>query len=201
MATVTPTLDGDVLQVLATHDVSFTAGQVRRVLNNFSEEGIRKVLARLQAQGVVLVERVGNVSAYRLNSAHLAAPPIIALAGLFSTFLKKLEETLETWEPQPKYAAVFGSAVRGTMSTDSDIDLLLVGQRMSPEWESLVHQLAARVTSWTGNDARIVEYSVEELGSARSEPVLQDVLAHGLTVAGSRSWLLKQLQPAAARTK
>ena len=42
LATVTPTLDGDVLQVLATHDVSFTAGQVRRVLNNFSEEGIRK---------------------------------------------------------------------------------------------------------------------------------------------------------------
>jgi hypothetical protein len=42
-ATVTPTLDGDVLTVLATHDATFTTGQIQRILNGFSEEGIRKV--------------------------------------------------------------------------------------------------------------------------------------------------------------
>lgn len=67
-ATVTPTLDGDALVVLATHEVAVTTGQIRRVLNGFSEEGIRKVLSRLVAQGVVVAERMGHAYAYRLNT-------------------------------------------------------------------------------------------------------------------------------------
>ena len=62
-ATVTPTLDGDVLAVLAAHDATFTTGQIHRVLNSFSEEGIRRVLSRLVLQGVVLAERVGRTYA------------------------------------------------------------------------------------------------------------------------------------------
>jgi predicted nucleotidyltransferase len=196
-ATVTPTLDGDVLAVLATHDVTFTTGQVHRVLNRYSEEGIRKVLARLVQQGVVRAERVGHAYAYRLNNAHLAAEPIVALAKLFSKFLSQLEEKLSGWDHRPAYAAVFGSAVRGTMTADSDGDLFLVRENDTPatEWEIQVNELAAAVTAWTGNDARVVEYTVAELRAARTEPMVQDVLEHGLTVAGSRSWLLKQLRP------
>ncbi len=82
---------------------------------------------------------------------------------------------------------MFGSAVRGTMSTDSDVDLLLVREHESRDWEVRVDQLAAAITSWTGNDARIVEFSVPELRAAGSEPMLQEILVHGLTVAGSRS--------------
>ena len=73
LATVTPTLDGDVLAVLAQHEVSFTTGQLRRVLSRYSQEGIRKVLIRLTRQGVVSAERVGNSYSYRLNAEHLAA--------------------------------------------------------------------------------------------------------------------------------
>jgi predicted nucleotidyltransferase len=200
-ATVTPTLDGDVLAVLAAHDVTFTTGQIHRVLNSFSEEGIRKVLARLVSQGVVLSERIGHTYAYRLNTAHLAAKPIVELAKLFDTFLKRLEEELHGWQYSPVYAAVFGSAVRGTMTPDSDIDLLLVSATGTPEavWAQQVNELASAVTAWTGNDARVVEYAQIELKSARTEPMVQDVLEHGLTVAGSRAWLLKQVKPVRAR--
>lgn len=196
-ATVTPTLDGDVLAVLATHDATFTTGQIHRVLNKFSEEGIRKVLSRLVLQGVVLAERVGHTYAYRLNTAHLAAEPIVALAKLFNKFLTRLEEQLSGWDHRPAYAAVFGSAVRGTMTADSDVDLFLVRQNDTPltEWEIQINELAAAVTAWTGNDARAVEYTVAELRSGRTEPMVQEVLEHGLTVAGSRAWLLKQLRP------
>lgn len=196
-ATVTPTLDGDVLAVLATHDATFTTGQIHRVLNKFSEEGIRKVLSRLVLQGVVLAERVGHTYSYRLNTAHLAAEPIVALAKLFNKFLTRLEEQLSGWDHRPAYAAVFGSAVRGTMTADSDVDLFLVRQNDTPltEWEIQINELAAAVTAWTGNDARAVEYTVAELRSGRTEPMVQEVLEHGLTVAGSRAWLLKQLRP------
>jgi predicted transcriptional regulator len=196
-ATVTPTLDGDVLAVLAAHDATFTTGQIHRVLNSFSEEGIRRVLSRLVLQGVVLAERVGRTYAYRLNTTHLAAEPIVALAKLFDKFLTRLEGQLSRWDHRPAYAAVFGSAVRGTMTADSDVDLFLVRENDTPvaEWEVQVDELAAAATAWTGNDARVVEYTVAELRAARTEPMVQEVVEHGLTVAGSRAWLLKQLRP------
>ena len=200
LATVTPTLDGDVLTVLAAHDVTFTTGQIHRVLNAYSEEGIRKVLARLVSQGVVLSERIGNTYAYRLNTAHLAAKPILELAKLFETFLKRLEQELGEWRYPPVYAAVFGSAAHGTMTPDSDVDLFLVSATGTPEadWARQVNELALAVTAWTGNDARVVEYSEIELKSARTEPMVEDVLERGLTVAGSRAWLLKQMKPGPA---
>lgn len=195
-ATVTPTLDGDVLSVLATHDVTFTTGQIHRILTNFSEEGIRKVLARLVIQGVVSADRVGNAFAYRLNDDHLAAEPIRALAGLASTFLARLERLIAEWEQPPVYAAVFGSAATGRMTVDSDIDLLLVRTSQTSEdiWLRQVGGLAATVTGWTGNDARVIEYVEEDLPDARVEPLLGDVLDHGLTVAGSRAWLIRRLK-------
>lgn len=196
-ATVTPTLDGDVLAVLAARDAAFTTGQIHRILNRFSEEGIRKVLSRLVRQGVVQSERVGHTYAYRLNTAHLAAEPILALARLFNKFLTRLEEQLSAWTHRPAYAAVFGSAASGTMTADSDVDLLLVRQNITPvaDWEIQVGELAAAVTDWTGNDARVIEYTVAELRDARTEPMVREVLEHGLTVAGSHAWLLKQTKP------
>jgi predicted nucleotidyltransferase len=200
-ATVTPTLDGDVLAVLAAHDVTFTTGQIHRVLNSFSEEGIRKVLARLVSQGVVLSERIGNTYAYRLNTSHLAAKPIRELAKLFDTFLKRLEGELGGWQYPPVYAAVFGSAAHGTTTPDSDVDLFLVSATGTPcaDWAQQVNELASAVTAWTGNDARVVEYTEIELKSARTEPMVHDVLERGLTVAGSRAWFLKQVKPVRAR--
>jgi hypothetical protein len=51
------------------------------------------------------------------------------------------------------------------------------------------------VAAWAGNDARVVEYTVADLRAARAEPMVREVHEHGLTVAGSRAWLLKQLKP------
>jgi predicted nucleotidyltransferase len=197
LATVTPTLDGDVLAVLASHDVTFTTGQVHRILTRHSEEGIRKVLRRLTGQGVVLSERVGNAFAYRFNRDHLAAPYIVGLARMHETFLARLEELLESWSVSPVYAAVFGSAARGQTTDASDIDLLLVrpGSGTSAEWERQVNDLATRVTRWLGNDARVLEFAEDEIvARGRDEPVLNEVSRDGLTVAGRRSWLTRQLQ-------
>lgn len=192
-ATVTPTLDGDVLAVLALHDVTFTTGQVHRILNRFSEEGIRKVLSRLALQGVVLVERVGNANAYRFNADHLAADAILALARLPDTFLGRLEKHFDAWDSPPVYGAVFGSAVTGSMTPASDIDLFLVQDDDAPAevWSQQLVRLSRTVTSWTGNDARAIVYTVTELTRARAEPVVREVVERGLTVAGTRARLLQ----------
>lgn len=196
LSTVTPTLDGDVLALLAQQRGGFTTGQLHRMLTRYSEEGIRKVLGRLTHQGVVHSERVGNAYSYRLNREHLAAGAIIELANIQGTLLTRLEERLKSWDLPPRYAALFGSAARGTMTPESDIDLLLVraDDTIRSTWDEQVGALMADVTWWTGNDTRPVEYTVSELLAATDEPVLHDVLREGLTVAGSREWLNRQLR-------
>jgi predicted nucleotidyltransferase len=199
LSTITPTLDGDVLAVLARHDVTFTTGQLHRLLAQYSQEGIRKVLQRLTRQGIVHSARVGNAYGYRFNRDHLAAEHIIKLADIMSTFLTRLTEELKAWEVPPAYAAVFGSAARGSMTADSDLDLLLVRPDDAPEdvWAAQVDQLVEDVTRWTGNDTRTLLFTESELlTTGREDPVLQDVLNLGLTVAGSHAWLSKQLRRA-----
>ncbi len=200
LAVVTPTLDGPVLTALAAADGPFTTGQLTRVLGEGSEEGIRKVLRRLTTQGIVSAERIGPAFAYRLNRAHLAAEPILALAGLRGTFLARLEQLLASWAPPPAYAAVFGSAGRGVMRPDSDIDLLLVRPDGPDDaWDTQLEVLVDTVTAWTGNDLRPLVYTLTELDAARGEPVLLDILEGGITVAGERSWFQRRVRPRRAR--
>ncbi|GAA6525022.1 nucleotidyltransferase domain-containing protein [Intrasporangium sp. DVR] len=200
LAVVTPTLDGPVLAALAAADGPFTTGQLTRVLGEGSEEGIRKVLRRLTAQGIVSAERVGPAFAYRLNRAHLAAEPIMALAGLRATFLARLERLLAAWDQPAAYAAVFGSAGRGTMRTDSDIDLLLVRSDGPDDmWDTQLEHLVSTVSACTGNDLRPLVYTLTELDAARGEPVLLDILDSGITVAGERSWFQRRARPRRAR--
>lgn len=205
-ATVTPTLDGDVLGVLASADVAFTISQIQGILSTVSGEGIRKVLARLTLQGVVQHDRVGRASIYRLNTEHLAAEPIMALSRLNSIFLERLEAYLEGWGKELRYAAVFGSAATGRMMLNSDVDLFLVRASVAESdgydggpglWEQQVTELARLVTAWIGNDARVVEYTEDELRAAArgSESLLDDVSRQGLTVAGTRAWFNEQLRP------
>jgi predicted nucleotidyltransferase len=195
---VTPTLDGDVLAALALVDTAFTVTQIHRVLPDYSADGVRRVLNRLTGQGIVTSERVGNTYLYRLNRSHLAAEPIAALARLRIRLLELIEEMLAAWEPAPVYGAIFGSAARGTMRTNSDIDLLLVRPDICDEarWGDLVITLTTNISEWTGNDTRVLEFTESEVRrSGPVEPVLADVRDHGLTVAGSAAWLVMALRP------
>lgn len=197
LSTVTATLDADVLAVLADHEGSYTTGQLQRVLPRYSQEGIRKTLRRLAKQGIVVADRVGNAFAYSLNRDHLAAEHIVGLARLPQTFLERVEQRLASWEVPPVYAAVFGSAVRASMTVDSDVDLLLIRPDDVDDdlWEARVRGLVDDVTRWVGNDTRPLEFTVAEvMARGRDEPVLRDVLREGLTVAGNRAWLARQLR-------
>lgn len=191
---ITPTLDGDVLAVLALAEASFTVGQLRRMLD-VSDEGIRKVLRRLVGQGIVSTQVHGPVSTYELNREHLAAQPVIDIAQLRSTFLDRVERALSAWAIPPKYAAVFGSAGRGQMTTSSDIDILLIRPDRCDEelWDEQVLELTQQVTRWTGNDVRPLEYTVSELEVAL-EPVLEDVEREGLTVFGQPVWFRRRVK-------
>jgi len=192
---VTPTVDGDVLAVLARAEADFTPPQVRDLIGEHSVEGVRNSLNRLAAQGILSTRSAGNATLYGLNRAHLAAPAIAALANLRGTLIDRIRKRLAEWEPPCAYAALFGSAARNSMTTDSDIDIFCVRAAAidadDGDWRHQVDLLGADVTAWTGNDARIVEYGTEEVevGIDVNERFLVDIEVDGIWLAGRRNYL------------
>src|SRR5665647_3393448 len=108
LAVVTPTLDGDVLTILALVEAPFTTGQLNRLLPDRSHDGIRKVMQRLVAQGVVDAERVGYASNYRLNREHLSAKPLSAPANTPSNSSQASDVNKKAGPAHRVYGAVLG---------------------------------------------------------------------------------------------
>lgn len=192
---VTPTVDGDVLAALARVESSFTPPQLHRVVGRHSEAGIRKALHRLAGQGLVRRRSAGRADLYELNRDHLAAPYVTAIAMLFDEFLRRAHDHLAAWEPPCAYAALFGSAARGEMQPDSDLDILVVRPAQTgaddPAWLDQLLQLEQAFTAWTGNDTRVLEWSAAEVRSdlQSGEPVLRDVLRDGIRLWGPSDYL------------
>jgi len=187
LGVVTPTVDGDVLTVLARADDWFTVGELRTRIGGRSLEGIRRTLARLVEEGIVTSRSAGRTAIYRLNRSHLAAGAIMELARLDETLHERLVSTLESWKLRPGYAAMFGSAARGEMRAGSDLDLFLQRPEGPPElWHDQVSALVRDARAWTGNDPRVLEMTEAELrGAAPAEPVLQSIVDEGIPLLGS----------------
>lgn len=185
---IAPRLEGDVLRVLVAADSEFTGRQVHGLVGHGSPEGIRQALKRLVDEGVVDQRGAGRALLYRFNREHIAAPCIEGLTRLREQLIRRMRDEIATWEVQPVVAALFGSAARGDAGPKSDLDLFFVRPDDADEdrWERQIADFAERTTRWTGNDARPLEFGEEELGGASSrEPVISDILEHGVVLAGS----------------
>ena len=198
LSTITPTLDGDVLVVLAGVDAELTGREVHRLAHRGSEHGVRKVLDRLVEEGVVSRRPAGNAKLYKLNREHLAAPAIEALAGMRRELLLRMREDVTAWSITPVAVIVFGSFARGEATCESDVDLLVIRpsgvDADDLAWSGQVNGFAAAVSAWTGNDTRVLEYAEEEIAQAGDEEVLANAFREGVEIAGSiRS--LRHLHP------
>jgi hypothetical protein len=190
LTVVTPTLDGDVLGLLARSDEWFSGRRLHRMLGRASEPGVRKAAERLVGQGIVVKQQVGNAKVYQLNRQHIAAPSVEGLAELRATLVDRLRERLGGWDEPPLAGLLFGSVARGEATADSDLDVLLVRRRDvgedSPAWQRQVAQLADAATGWTGNDTRVVEFGEDELDDPAVARLVEDAVEHGIELFGSR---------------
>jgi predicted nucleotidyltransferase len=186
---VTPTVDGDVLRVLALADASFTASQVQKLIGDRSVAGVRNCLERLHTQGMVLRSSAGKSYLFRLNREHLAAPAVGELARLKERLINSLKELVSSWQVTCAYSALFGSAARGDMRVSSDIDLFVVRRaEVSADdevWTNQLMELSRRVHAWTGNDANVLEYGWDELQRSDSnDPILNSIAREGVFLVG-----------------
>jgi hypothetical protein len=189
---VTPTLDGPVLAVLARSGRPLTVGEVAEQTPRGSEIGVRRCLGRLVDQGIVIAMEMGRNRVHQLNREHVAAPVADVLSNLRVELWKRMRDDIGDWKPVPLYACVFGSAARGDGDVDSDVDLLLVHPAMPgdpkpprpssvlgsfaallgvpiaatpaevKQWPNQVDVLRSHVQAWTGNILQVVDLSVAE---------------------------------------
>jgi predicted nucleotidyltransferase len=192
LAVVTPTLDAAVLHALAATTAWTSGAQVHRMAGAGSPDGVRRVLARLVGQGIVLADAHPHATLYLLNRDHVAAGEIVAMTRIRATIIERITAALEGWSPQPLHASLFGSFARGDATTTSDIDVLVVmsaADNASSDTQALqIDQLASDIMKWTGNRGHIVNPAPDTLTAmiAGDDPLLASWRAEQIHVMGER---------------
>jgi predicted nucleotidyltransferase len=192
LAVVTPTLDAAVLQALAATTAWASGARVHRMAGSGSPDGVRKVLARLVEQGIVLAESHPHATLYLLNRDHVAAGPLVALTRVRGEIIDRITAAVTTWSPPLLHASLFGSFARAEAGSASDIDVLLVltaeaGADHDRRTAQLA-QLGADILSWTGNRAQIVDVTPEVLAAmvAAGDPLVESWRVDAVHLTGIR---------------
>jgi predicted nucleotidyltransferase len=190
ISTVVPSLDGPVLLVLARAEEGLSGRQIHKLAGSGSVAGVRLVLQRLAATGLVHVDDLGNSLLYRLNRKHLVAPIVEQLADLRSTLVGRLADEISGWRIPPVHASVYGAIARGDGDLDSDVDLLLIRpdqhEFVDVLWEEQVGRLMQTVVDLTGNPAHVFELSRTELAGHldTEDPILNDWIRPSIELTG-----------------
>jgi predicted nucleotidyltransferase len=185
ITTVIPSLDGPVLAALAATTTPMGLATVHARAGRGSKSGIRSVLVRMVAEGLVLDVPGG----YVLNRDHLAAPAIELLASLHGELVDRIRQAVEEWPVPPTVVGLFGSAARRDGDSHSDIDVLVVSE--DPQLAERVDALAGQIHRWTGNGAHVVGRTPAEVARLRraEEPILAEWTRDLVVLAGTRSAL------------
>lgn len=180
---IAPSVDGDVLHVLASIHGALTIADLTRLISERSRTGIFLAAERLVSQGILLRDIVGRTRSYRLNDAHILAEPVRAIADARATLLDRLREIAGTLDAS--YVALFGSAATGTMTPESDIDIIAIRHPdHTADWDAQVAAAAGNITRLTGNDARIIDILESDLEAPEYASLLEEILAEGVTLSG-----------------
>lgn len=187
-----PSLDAEVLTVLAGTTRPLTGREVSRLARRGSPAGVQKVLHRLAEHGLVEVQEAGPALLYRLNRDHLVAPLVEGLVNLRRELFDRIRHHVSGWAVPPVSVAVFGSTARGDGDANSDVDVFVVRpdgvDDDEPSWRQQISALSAAISRWTGNHARMIEASTTEARAmfARDEPIANELIRDAVPIAGDR---------------
>jgi predicted nucleotidyltransferase len=190
-AAVCPTLDGDVLRVLAGTTRLLTGREVARLTGRSSHSGVLDALNRLAEHGLVTRMELNRAFLFALNRDHLAAPAVDILMGMRQELLRRIRGELATWRIAPVHVSLFGSAARGDGDTRSDVDLLVIRSdgidEEHPSWRAQIDGLSDQIQRWTGNHAAIIERTNSQIAqlSAAELPLIAELRSDAILLSGS----------------
>ena len=190
---VAPSVRGALLQALARLEAPVTRRQLAAAAR-VAPGNASAVIEDLIRSGLVTETVAGRSSMVVLNRGHLAAGPLLALAGLRGELIRRLRERLSAWS-DVRGAWLFGSVARGEAHKQSDVDLLMVADDLEqPDLHERLSQLQADVRVWTGNDLQLVEHSpISWQRLVRwKNPLVEQLRLDGIALTGDTTALLER---------
>jgi hypothetical protein len=192
LSSLIPSVDADVLTVLAGTEAPLTGRRISAIARRGSRPAVQAVLDRLVDHGIVLAQPAGAAVLYALNRSHLLTDPVLAAARASERLLREMSTSIERWEVPPVHASVFGSLARGDATASSDIDLFVVRPEGVPAedetWSGQLGLLEERVRLWTGNP--LSWFEIDRPGLARAvrseEPLLESLRQDSVHLFGER---------------
>ncbi len=187
---VCPSLDGEVLQVLAGTNMGLTGRQVALLAGRNSHSGVLQVLNRLTDQGLVDRAELNRAHLFALNREHLAARAVELLMSMREKLLELIRRELDGWQIAPVHVSLFGSTARGDGDTQSDVDLFVVRPNEvdndEPAWCAQIDDLQRRIRRWTGNHAGIVQVPKLQMAHLLDEepPIVAELRSDAITLHG-----------------
>lgn len=203
LRTLIPSLDSAVLEVLARVEQPQSASAIWRASSRGTRPGQQPILNRLVESGLVEASPSAAGRLYALNREHILAEAILSATTARARLVDRLKSRLNSIDPRPVHASLFGSFARGEADDDSDIDLLLVVAAnvdpRSPAWTREIDALADDVERWTGNSLQPLTYTVHTLHrlAAEGEPIVQYWREEGIHLQGQALESLVDRTPAA----
>lgn len=154
LETVTPTVDGPVLAVLAARTHPVSVSEIHTAIGDYSREGIRRALKRLTAQGIVLRGTENGHHIYHLNREHVAADAVVRLSDVGERFQRQIRDHLALWPKPPLFAGLRANG-HPTRRPNAPFDILLLIEAPSHDIDDALGErfarLATRVRAWSGN--------------------------------------------------
>lgn len=193
LASVIPGAFGVVVDQLAMSETEYTrSGLAKRVAGRVGKSRVYELLEELTASGLVIERQVEGFKVYSLNRDHLLTAPLLQLVRTRETFLRRLNLTLSEWAPSPAAGYLFGSVARGSSTSESDVDILIIRPDEVADgdehWLRQRFDLEIAVERWTGNPAQILDYSASQWRElvAQRQALAEEILNEAVTILGPR---------------
>jgi len=144
---------------------------------------VARELARLERSGLVSVERIGNQKHYRANRDSPIFEELQSLVAKTVGVAEPIRKSLQPYADVIKTAFVYGSVAKGTDTARSDIDLMVISDRLT---HADLFAVLEDATVQLGRKVTPTVYSTKEL----SRRVRQENAFVTRVLAQPKLWLI-----------
>lgn len=143
----------------------FYLSELRR-LTGLGSASVQRELNRLADAGLVLSERVGNLRRFRANSQSPVYAELVSLTRKTLGAEPLLRDALQKLGSEVEGAWIYGSYAKQTDTADSDIDVMIVGSKLTL---ARVIKALAPAEALLGRKVNPTLYTVAEFSKRRAE--------------------------------
>jgi predicted nucleotidyltransferase len=169
----TPTVQRVLGAVLPRPEQSFTLQELLRQAAT-GRGSAQQQIDRLVAAGVLIDEpRRGRQRSIRANTDYFLYPELRSIALKTFGLAEPVRDALQPFADRIEQAFIFGSVVKGTDTSSSDVDVMIIGTVPQLELYEAANQLQQKL-------GRIVQFNIYEpaewRGLIRNDPVVSQIV-------------------------